>query len=119
MHSLEFYLLQFHVFMTRESSMVLYIIPKEKWGYTNMVIVGLICAAAASPLPATPSTRHAISRRRRAAMHQGARAHERHARDRLALLAGQGLHWRRLDLRDVRDGVPIKFAALFRLTHTG
>ncbi len=63
MHSLEFYLLQFHVFMTRESSMVLstpaqksnilsargtgrsprrYIIPKEKWGYTNMVIVGLI-----------------------------------------------------------------------------
>ena len=51
-------------------------------------------------------------------MHQGARAHERHARDRLALLAGQGLHWRRVDLRDVRDGAPIKFAALRRPTHS-
>ena len=30
-------------------------------------------------------------------MHQGARAHERDARDRLALLAHQSVHWRRLD----------------------
>ena len=57
MHSLEFYLLQFHVFMTRESSMVLYIIPKEKWGYTNMVIVGLICRLPSLEAPFTPSAR--------------------------------------------------------------
>jgi hypothetical protein len=34
------------------------------------------------------------------------------ARDRLAVLPSQGLHRRRVDLRDVRDGAPIKFAAL-------
>ena len=27
-------------------------------------------------------------------------------------------HWRRLDLRDVRDGAPIKFAAFLRPTHS-
>jgi len=42
MHSLEFYLLQFHVFLTRKSQMILYIIPKESWAYTNMIIVGFI-----------------------------------------------------------------------------
>jgi len=39
MHSLEFYLLQFHVLLTRKSQLILYIIPKEKWGYTNMALV--------------------------------------------------------------------------------
>ena len=42
MHSLEFYLLQFHVFLTRKSQLVLYVIPKEKWAYTNMALVGTI-----------------------------------------------------------------------------
>ena len=38
MHSLEFYLLQFHVFLTKQSKRVLYIIPFEDWGYTNMTL---------------------------------------------------------------------------------
>lgn len=42
MHSLEFYLLQFHVFLTRRSQEVLYIIPNQNWAYTNMAIVGFI-----------------------------------------------------------------------------
>jgi len=42
MHSLEFYLLQFHVFLTRRSQLILYIIPKENWAYTNMAITGFI-----------------------------------------------------------------------------
>ena len=42
MHSLEFYLLQFHIFLTSASHRILYIIPKESWGYTNMCIVGCI-----------------------------------------------------------------------------
>ncbi|KAK7233342.1 N-acetylneuraminate 7-O(or 9-O)-acetyltransferase [Aureococcus anophagefferens] len=42
MHSLEFYLLQFHVFLTDGSHQILYIIPKEDWGYTNMLLVGCI-----------------------------------------------------------------------------
>ena len=46
MHSLEFYLLQFHVFLTRKSQKILYIIPNEDWGYTNMVIVGFIYVRA-------------------------------------------------------------------------
>ncbi|KAJ8602088.1 hypothetical protein CTAYLR_001642 [Chrysophaeum taylorii] len=41
-HSLEFYLLQFHVFLTRKSRLVLYVIPKENFAYTNMLIVGTI-----------------------------------------------------------------------------
>jgi len=42
MHSLEFYLLQFHVFLTHRSQLVLYIIPKENWALTNMVLVGVV-----------------------------------------------------------------------------
>ena len=42
MHSLEFYLLQFHLFLTDGSKRILYIIPKEDWSYTNMLIVGCI-----------------------------------------------------------------------------
>ena len=38
----------------------------------------------------------------RVIMHQGSRAHECDARDRLAVLPSQGPHWRRVDLRDVR-----------------
>ena len=45
MHSLEFYLLQFHVFMNKSSQRVLYIIPHEKWAYTNMVVVGCFYVA--------------------------------------------------------------------------
>ncbi|KAJ1459408.1 10 TM acyl transferase domain found in Cas1p-domain-containing protein [Pelagophyceae sp. CCMP2097] len=39
MHSLEFYLLQFHVFMNKQAEAVLYIIPHEDMQYTNMVVV--------------------------------------------------------------------------------
>ena len=42
MHSLEFYLLQFHVFLTKQSKRVLYVIPKEDWSYTNMSITLLL-----------------------------------------------------------------------------
>ena len=71
-----------------------------------MVIVGLIVRASVS------AKRVAAIRCRcdltrdchtvRPAMHQGARAHERHARDRLALLTRQGLHRRRVDVLHVR-----------------
>jgi len=42
MHSLEFYLLQFHIFLTSASHRILYLIPKEDWGYTNMCLVGCV-----------------------------------------------------------------------------
>ncbi|KAJ8602577.1 hypothetical protein CTAYLR_008775 [Chrysophaeum taylorii] len=42
MHSLEFYLLQFHVFLTRRSQEILYVIPNENWALTNMAIVGFL-----------------------------------------------------------------------------
>jgi len=42
MHSLEFYLLQFHIFLTSASRRILFLIPKEDWGYTNMCLTGSI-----------------------------------------------------------------------------
>ena len=58
MHSLEFYLLQFHVLLTRKSQLVLYVIPKESWGYTNMALVtGIYVAVCVKALELTNGLR--------------------------------------------------------------
>ncbi|KAH8074075.1 N-acetylneuraminate 7-O(or 9-O)-acetyltransferase [Aureococcus anophagefferens] len=61
MHSLEFYLLQFHVLLTRKSQLVLYVIPKESWGYTNMALVtGIYVAVCVKALELTNGL-HAVA----------------------------------------------------------
>ena len=46
-HSLEMYLLQFHLFLTKKSERILYIIPDEAYASTNMLIAGTIMCTCA------------------------------------------------------------------------
>lgn len=55
-HSLELYLLQFHIFLTRQSSMIMYVIPYESWSLLNMLCSSIIiCVVAALAFKNTAS----------------------------------------------------------------
>jgi len=61
-HSLELYLLQFHLLLNRQSESILLIIPDEEYALTNMVLaVALLCLAAPPAFTGTAKVLQAVS----------------------------------------------------------